>query len=542
MKLLHDSTADLLITNAAVYTVDEHQPQAEAVAVVGNRIAFVGRAAEAATWRGPRTIVIDGAGRSLLPGIIDSHFHLLWGALKLDDLPLWDAENLDQVAQMVRDYAAAQPQREWLLGAQLRYKAIPPDRPLDRHFLDALVPERPLCLVAYDTHTVWVNTEALRRGGILYGRTLPPGHEIVMHPASGMATGELREPEAFKPIRRLIPKKSDAEKRALLHRAMRLCAQHGITSVHNMDSSDGSLPLYLGLEDMGEMTVRIYIPYDVRPETPLAALNEAADWKRLYQGNFVRTGAIKCFMDGVLESTTALMVEEYAGQPGNRGSALFSADHFAQIAVESDRLGLQIAVHCCGDGAVKRTLDGYALALQHNGRRDSRHRIEHIEVIDPPDIPRFAELGVIASMQPLHAPPMFQPGDVWQARTGQHRWPHSFAWQTLREAGAHLTFGSDWPVVTLNPMTSFAVALNRQPWAPGHPSQRQTLEQTIRAYTRDAAYVEFQEATKGMIRVGMLADLLLFSANLFATPPEEIAQVQPVLTVCDGRIVYPTDV
>ncbi|MCB0188031.1 MAG: amidohydrolase family protein, partial [Caldilineaceae bacterium] len=244
------------------------------------------------------------------------------------------------------------------------------------------------------------------------------------------------------------------------------------------------------------------------------------------------------FMDGVLESYTALMVDEYADAPGNRGVALYTAEHFNAIAAEADRLGLQIFVHACGEGAVRRTLDGYAHARQRNGVRDSRHRVEHIETLHPADLHRFAELGVIASMQPLHAPPTIHSGEVWPLRAGEARWPLSFAWQTLRETGAHLAFGSDWPVVTLDPMQGFYAALNREPWVDGHPQQRQTLEQTIAGYTRDAAYAEFMEHEKGMIRTGMLADLVLFDRDLFATPAAEIAAVRLSVTVCDGQVVW----
>jgi predicted amidohydrolase YtcJ len=305
-----------------------------------------------------------------------------------------------------------------------------------------------------------------------------------------------------------------------------------------MDGWDKAIERCAALEDLGEMTMRLYVPYDVTPETPLAALQEAAAQRQKFQGNYVRGGGIKLFMDGVLESYTALMLDDYADAPGNQGGALFTAEHFNRIAIEADRLGLQIAVHCCGDGAVRRTLDGYQLAQQRNGSHNRRHRVEHIEVIHPDDIGRFAQLGVIASMQPLHSPLAVHSGDVWPERAGEARWPLSFAWQTLRNAGAHLAFGSDWPVVTMNPMLGFHAALNRQLWAADHPDQRQTLAQIIRGYTRDAAYVEFQEAEKGMIRTGMLADLVLLSADLFATPDAEMAQVQPVLTLCDGRVVY----
>lgn len=530
-------SADLLITNAVVYTVDDTNPHAEAVAVRGNRIVFVGSNADANVWRGLNTQVIDGAGRTLLPGLNDSHFHLLWGSLKLDDLQLWEATDRQLLAAAILHYAQANPQREWLIGSQVRYSAFE-GLPLDRHFLDALVPDRPLYLVAFDGHTVWVNSEALRRANLLQGRELPPGHEIVIDPATGLATGELREPEAFTPIRNLIPLRTDAEKRILLRKGLALAAQHGLTSVQNMDGWEQSIDLYAALEADNEMTLRIYVPYDVKPETPVAALQEAVAQQQKYQGNFVRGSGIKLFMDGVLESYTALMLADYADQPGNGGSALFTAEMFNRIAVEADRLGLQIAVHCCGDGAVRRTLDGIALAQRQNGATNRRHRIEHIEVIHPDDIPRFAQLGVIASMQPYHSPPTLHAGDVWPTRAGEKRWPYSFAWQTLRNAGAHLAFGSDWPVVNMNPMLGFHAALNRQPWQAGDPDQRQTLAQIIRGYTRDAAYVEFQENEKGMIRAGMLADLVLLSTDLFTAPAESFDQIHPVLTVCDGRIVY----
>jgi len=531
--------ADLLITNARVYTADPANPYAEAVAVVGNRIVFVGSMAAAQSWRGAQTAVIDGQGHSLTPGLIDSHFHLLWGSLKLDNLQLDQAADPAHFAALIRTYAAANPERAWIEGVQVRYGTFTATEPLDRHFLDAIVADRPVYLTAFDGHTVWVNTAALRRADLLHGRELPPGHEVVMDPATGLATGELREPKAFSPIRDLIPKPTDDHKRAMLRKGMAWLASLGITSVHNMDGWNESLAIYKAAEAAGEMTLRIHVPFDVTPDTPLAALQEAATWPSRYNdGAYVRTGAIKLFMDGVLESTTALMVDDYANAPGNRGGALFTAEHFNAVAAAADRLGLQIFVHACGDGAVQRTLDGYAYAQQQNGKRDSRHRVEHIEVVYPTDIGRFAELGVIASMQPLHSPITGQEGEVWMGRAGEARWPLSFAWATLRQQGARLAFGSDWPVVSPDPMLGFYAALNRQPWVAGHPPQRQTLDQVLAGYTRDGAYAEFQETQKGMIRPGLLADLVLFDGDLFTTPVESITEVRPRLTICDGRVVF----
>lgn len=531
----------LLIRNSNVYTVDPAQPQAEAVGIADNRIAFVGSNADADSWRTPQTEIIDGAGCTLLPGLIDSHFHLRWGSLKLESLQLDSATDLDHLGELIADYAAAHPDKEWVEGYQLRYTIIPREQPLDRHFLDRLVPDRPLLIFAFDMHTGWANTEALRRANLLHGREVPPGNEIIMDPGSGMATGELREPAAYDPVRELIPTLTAADQQRLLKKGLALAAQHGITSVHNMDNKDNQIATYAALEAADEMTLRIYMPYDIKPEIPLAALAEAAEMKRRYQGSHVRGGAVKLFMDGVLESYTALMVDDYADAPGNKGMALYSAEHFNQIAAEADRLGLQIFVHACGEGAVRRALDGYAHAQQTNGRRDSRHRVEHIETLHPADLPRFAELGVVASMQPLHSPITRHDAEVWPVRAGEGRWPLSFAWQTLRETGAQLAFGSDWPVVTLDPMLGFYAALNREPWVDGHPVQRQTLAQTITGYTRDAAYAEFMEHEKGMVRTGMLADLVLFDGDLFQTPSAEIAGVRPRVTICDGRVVWRKD-
>jgi hypothetical protein len=287
------------------------------------------------------------------------------------------------------------------------------------------------------------------------------------------------------------------------------------------------------------LALRVYCPYSVTPDTPPESLAEAVAMRRAVQSDMVRGGCVKFFMDGVIETYTGLLLDDYSGQPGNCGGALFSAEHFTRMATEADRLGLQIFVHATGDGAVRRTLDGFEAAQQHNGRRNSRHRIEHIELIHPDDLPRFAELGVIASMQPAHVP-LQTPDDpdVWPARVGPERWGRSFAWQTLRRARARLAFGSDWPVAPPDPLLGLHAALSRRPWQPGLPDQRQTLAEAITGYTRDAAYAEFQEQHKGQLKAGMRADMVLLSSDIFATPPEEIDQIQPVITICDGRIVY----
>jgi predicted amidohydrolase YtcJ len=304
-----------------------------------------------------------------------------------------------------------------------------------------------------------------------------------------------------------------------------------------MNGDMEELMVYAALEDAGEMKLRMYVPYHVRPETTEAMLAEAAEMANV-QMDYVRGGAVKFFMDGVWESYTAFNLDPYADEPDIQAKPIFSLEHFVHLASLCDKMGLQIAVHCCGDGAVRQTLDGYEAIQEKNSKRDSRHRIEHIEVCQPEDMPRFRELGVIASMQTSHAPLSVEEDRVWTSRTGPQRWPVSFPWRSLKNAGAHLTLGSDWNVAPFDPMINIYAALNRQKWSSSDPDQRLTLEECILGYTRDAAYTEFMENEKGQVKVGYLADLVLFSYDLFEMKPEEIKSAKPVITMMDGKIVY----
>jgi hypothetical protein len=252
----------------------------------------------------------------------------------------------------------------------------------------------------------------------------------------------------------------------------------------------------------------------------------------------LRAGSVKFFIDGVIEGYTGLLVDPYADDPSTCGAANYEIGHYNQVVAEADRLGLQVITHSVGDMGVRRVLDAYQYAEKQNGRRDSRHRVEHIELIHPQDLPRFRDLSVIASMQPLHSPMQVDENDIWPVRVGRERWPLSFAWRTIREAGATLVFGSDWPVVTQDALRGVSNAVNRQPWEQGMPDQRQTLTDTLLSYTRDAAYAEFQEHLKGRIKTGTLADLVLLSKDIFTIPSDEIAGIRPVLTMMDGRVAY----
>jgi predicted amidohydrolase YtcJ len=419
----------------------------------------------------------------------------------------------------------------------MRYNLGPGLVPMTRQYLDAILADRPIAITAYDGHTMWANTMGLRIAGVFHGAECPPNSYVVLD-EHGEATGELKE-QASQFIDAVLPKPDRATRLRLLKRGVQNAAQMGLTSVHNMDGEVEQAELYAALEQAGELTVRIYIPLSIRVETtPEEIREQASDLKTRYQTELVRGGCVKLFMDGVIETYTGLLVDPYADDPSTRGDSNYSVEHFNRNVLEADRLGMQIFTHSVGDGGVRRVLDAYALARKSNGARDARHRVEHIEVIHPVDLPRFAKLAVIASMQPLHAPPSVDVGDVWLNRVGESRWPLSFAWTDIRKAGARLVFGSDWPVVSQNPFLGIHNTLNRKPWAEGQPHHHQDLADTLLSYTREAAYAEFQEHTKGQLKLGYLADMVLLSDDIFKIPPETMKDVHPELSMLGGRITH----
>lgn len=551
------SNADLIVTNARVLTMDEGNPTAEAVAIKDGNILAVGDRRTVEALKGPATKVIDAQGGSVVPGFIEAHMHLFGGAAELDNLHLQGVHGFDALSEAIRAYAAARPYAKLLLGAGVDYTILSREEPVTRHHLDRIIADRPFAMSASDHHTMWANTKALELAGILHGRQLGPGNEIVMG-ADGLAAGELREGEAFGPILELSgqnrvrlglatggepdPYPSAAEvaaDRDLMYRGLEWCARHGITSIQNMDGNLYQLELIAGLEQEGRLLCRTKIPFHFKNFMTLDRLEKASRMASAYRSEWLSSGMVKTFYDGVLEGWTAVMVDDYADRPGWRGEPLFTPEHFAEVALEADRRGLQIAVHSIGDGAVRAVLDGYEAARRKNGRRDSRHRVEHIEVVTGADVPRFAELGVIASMQPPHPPgAMDFPLEPTLSRIGRERWPLSYAWRTLKQAGAHVVFASDWPVSRVDPILGIQAAMLRKPWAEGDPDQSFSLIEALAGYTVEGAYAEFMEHRKGRLKPGYLADLVVLSADIEATEPASLHKLHPVSTICGGKITY----
>jgi len=525
-------SADVIIKNARIFTSDESNPWAEAVAVTGNRIVFVGTNEGVESHRDKSTRVVDGQGHTLTPGFIDTHVHLLWGSIWMGSAQLQEVRTKEDLNKVLTEFAKNTRTDPWVVGRGIKYGIVS-----TRQELDEIIAERPVYIGAFDGHTGWANTKALEMANILRDDKREMANGIIVRDKNGIASGELREGDAMRAVMDLVPVPDANRKRELLKLAIQKFNATGITSVHNMNGDMAELMAYAALEDAGEMNMRVYVPYHVKPETTEEMLSEAREMAKV-QMDYVRGGAAKFFMDGVWESYTAFNVDPYADDPDVKVEPIFTFEHFTRMASVCDKMGLQVAVHCCGDGAVRQALDGYEAIQKINGKRDSRHRVEHIEVCQPVDMPRFKELGVIASMQTSHAPFSLEEDMVWTKRTGPQRWPISFPWRDLKNAGAHLSLGSDWTVAPFDPLINIYVALNRKKYAPNDPDQRLTLEECILGYTRDAAYVEFMENQKGQIKEGYLADLVLFSHDLFEVAPEEITSAKAVMTMVDGRIVF----
>ncbi|GAB4288826.1 MAG: amidohydrolase [Roseovarius sp.] len=550
------SRADLIILGGRVLTMDPARPTAEAVAVAGERILAVGTRAEIEALAAPGARRVDAQGGTVMPGLVEAHLHLFAGAWGLRLLHLDGVRGLPALRDALQGYARANPDEGLLICKAADYNLFGEGVATTRQMLDLALAERPVILYAGDHHTAWANTVALARAGVLRGAALPAGNEIVIGD-DGTATGELREFEAMRPVLGLRtsggrealglsgiePEAPGAAERAedeqVMLDGLRYCASFGFTSLHNMDGNVYQLELLRALEARGALCCRVEVPFHLTPEKPVATLAQASDMQARYRSDRLRSGRVKMFMDGVIDSGTAVMIDGYADDPGANGVPLHSAERFAEACIEADRRGLQISVHAIGDGAVRRVLDGYAAARRANGRRDSRHRIEHIELLHPDDLPRFAELGVVASMQPAHPPgAMDFPLLPWTAKVGEARWPWSFPVQYLRDAGVPIAFSSDWPVSDINPMRSVKAALTRRPWKAGQPSHASDLMQALHAYTAGGAHAGFDEGRLGMLKPGMLADLVVMDRDLQALPADAIDSARAALTLCGGQVTW----
>ncbi len=529
--------ADLILTHGKIWTGNTAQPTAEAVACAAHRIVAAGSADEIAKWAGPRTRTVELGGRLVLPGFNDAHVHFFSGGSNLASVQLRDAKSEAEFRERIRAFAQKLPAGRWILGGDWDHESWSPARLPTHQLIDGAAGDHPVWVNRLDGHMALANAIALQRAGITRNTPDPPGGTIVRD-ASGEPTGVLKD-AAMAAVERVIPDPTDAELEEAIHAAMRYAAENGVTSVQDMSGSPDVLRAYQRLLARGELTVRI------SAHQPLATWKRQAEIGVLagFGGAFLHIGALKGFADGSLGSTTALFFEPYLDAPNTSGLAndeMIPESKMAQHIREADRAGLQIAVHAIGDKANHLILNMFEEAENANGPRDRRFRIEHAQHLRPDDIPRFARLHVIASMQPYHA---IDDGRWAEHRIGPERARTTYAFRSLLDSGAVLAFGSDWPVAPMAAIMGIYGAVTRRTLDGKHPGgwvpeQKITVAEAVRAYTWGSAYASFEENLKGTIEPGKLADLVVLSRDIFRIDPVEIEKVRVEMTVFDGRVVF----
>jgi hypothetical protein len=552
--------ASLLLFNGKIFTADERFTQAEAVAVDGERIVAVGTTRDLRNqFQAAREI--DLQGRLVTPGFNDAHVHFLRGAVALLNVNLLDAKTLAEAQARVADKAKTTKAGEWIVGRGWDNTVWTKEGKFPSKMdLNSIAPNNPVYLVRVDGHVAWVNSAALKAAGITKDTKAPEGGEIERD-AAGEATGILKE-TAQGLVSRLIPQSTPEQLNTAMTLALDMARKLGITSVQD-NSGYETTKLYRQFLQADKLTVRVaeWQDFEDSVEKLKAQRAEFAGFKD--DPNRLKLTALKGYVDGTLGSKTAAMLAPFSDDAGNSGIPRRSPEELTRMIVERDKEGWQIALHAIGDGANRMALDGFAKtkAYQTNKQNDQRakeaynksgliidyilfenprHRIEHAQVVNPNDFKRFAELGIVASMQPSHA----ISDKRWaESRLGEYRVLGSYAWHLMQSYGVHVPFGTDFPVEIINPYRTLYAAVSRQdeagdPAGGWQPQERVSIAEAIRAHTYESAYAEFAEKEKGEIKAGMLADLVVHSKDLLTSAPKEVLTTEPVYTIFNGRVIY----
>jgi predicted amidohydrolase YtcJ len=530
--------ADLVLVNGIVHTMDPASSTAEAVAVRSGRILRVGKSADIKALAGPDTRVLDLGGAAVFPGFTDSHTHFLGGGFALSSIQLRDARSREEFVARIGAKARELEKGEWILNGDWDHEQFSPVELPRRDWIDAVSPDNPVCVNRLDGHMVLANGVALAIAGITRNTPVPPGGEIVKDPKTGEPTGILKDAAAGL-VESRIPEFSMKAKLRAADTALRHAAEHGVTSVHEMANAS-SFEVYQELVRQGRMTARLYVYIPIDEVDIYARLK----LKTPFGNDFLKIGGLKGFVDGSLGSATAYFFEPYSDNPSTHGllaQQMFPEGIMEKRILEADRAGLQVAIHAIGDRANSLLLDIFEKAVAANGPRDRRWRIEHAQHLKPGDIARFGRLGLIASVQPYH---LYDDGRWAERKIGQTRARTTYAFKSLRDAGAVLAFGSDWTVAPLDPIAGIFAAVTRQTSGGGHPGgwipeEKISVEEAVRGFTTGGAYAEFAEKDKGTIEAGKLADLAVLDKDLFALPADRIRDARVIMTVVGGNVVYP---
>ncbi len=530
--LAQTAVISLAIVNARVWTGDARHPWADAVAIEGAHIAAVGSSAEIRKLAGTNARLIDAHGAMVVPGFIDSHVHFIEGGFALQSVKLRDAKTKAEFIQRIGDFAKTIPAGTWILNGDWDHENWGGELPT-RQWIDAVTPNNPVWINRLDGHMSLANTAALKAAGVTRDVKEIAGGTIVRD-ASGEPTGIFKD-NAMSVIDRAVPPASAEMTDRALRAAMQYVNAQGVVAVQHMGGW-GDLAAFERAHAAGALTTRIYAA------VPLSSWKRLADTVRSrgFGDAWVRIGGLKGFVDGSIGSHTAAMLEPFTDAPNDRGLMVNTEADLYTWTSAADKAGLQVMVHAIGDRAIRTQLDIFERVAREDGPRDRRFRIEHAQHIAPADLARFGALGVIASMQPYHA---IDDGRWVDKVIGAERSKGTYAFKSLLDTKARLAFGSDWYVAPPTPLMGIYAAVTRRTLdekRPGGwvPEQKISVEDALRAYTAGAAYAGFAEATRGVIKQGMLADLTMIDRDLTRIAPETIRDAKIVRTIVDGKVVY----
>jgi predicted amidohydrolase YtcJ len=534
--------AELVVRGAAVHTVDETRPRAEAVAVAAGRIVRVGSDDDVAPLIGRRTEVIDAEGRAVLPGFVDAHNHVRLGS-NPGAVQLADARSLEEIHAAIAGSLAAHPDADWIEGEGWNYAAIPGGRPTAT-MLHGVTGGRPAFLFSYDVHTVWLNREALDRLGVTGDRADLPWGRAELDPRSGEPTGFVTDFAVLgiSEEGQRVPGYASDTQYARLVESLDMAIGYGITTVVEPQNGLDDLALFARARDEGTLRSRLIAAMLCLPGTDGARLDLLEEARRTFADDRLRVGAIKLYIDDVIEPHTAAMLEPYDDRPDTRGETFWDPGEFASFLVELERRGFPAFTHATGDRGIRTVLDAVQRCRETRGPRDVRHQIVHVECVHPDDLSRFAELGVVACMQPRHCAP-----DIvadWRRAVGTARERYAWPFRSLRDHGATLAFSSDWNVASMDPMTWLYTATTRadlegrDAW---NVEETVDLATAVRAATFGSAYANHLEHDRGSLVAGKAADLIVLSRDPFAVEePRELLDIRTELTVVDGVVVHRT--
>ncbi|ORT56854.1 amidohydrolase [Streptomyces sp. CB03238] len=543
--------ADLVLRGARIHTVDPRLPEAQALAVRDGRIVHVGTDADADRLTGPDTRVIEAGGKLVLPGFIDAHNHVRLGS---DDacVQLAGATTLTAIHERVTAWLADHPEADWVEAEGFDYSAMPGGRMPHARDLDPVTGDRPALVLSYDVHTAWLNTAALHRLGIDRHRTSLPFGDADTDPATGEPTGFIRNfavkglsRDGHRALKELgVPWASPDRQYGRLLQSLDDAVRFGITTVVEPQNSLDDLALFTRARAEGRLRSRLVAALFHPRGTTDADLDAFEAAARRFDDDRMRVGPLKLYIDDVVEPRTAALLEPYAGCRHHRGDTYYPPEEFADLLTRLDARGFQCFVHATGDRGIRTVLDAVAHARDVNGPRDARHQIVHVECLDPDDVPRFAELGVVACMQPRHcAPEIAGPGQDWAENIGAGRWHKAWPMRSLHRAGAALAFSSDWNVAEMDPMIGLYTAVTRRPLAggePWRPEETVDMETAVHGYTMGSAYANFLEHELGSLTAGKLADFVVLSRDILDAEPHDIPGTVAETVVVGGEVVHTT--